>query len=58
MEPTIEPSFDIAQFESYLLSLQPQGLLHLSRMVVDGTERVVVSRDSLAAWTTSSPFDG
>ena len=53
-----EPSFDVKKFEEYLHLLHPQGLLKFSRIKLDGLERIVLTRDSLAAWTTSSPFYG
>lgn len=52
------PSFDLQKLEDYLLSLEPLGLLDISRIKLEGTERIVLSRESLAAWSLSSPFYG
>ena len=46
-----EPSFDVDAFEAYITGLEPRGALHVARMTVEGTERIVLSRDGLAAWT-------
>ena len=54
----MEPSFDLKKLEEYLHNMPPVGLIQTSRVKLDGTDRVVLSRDSLAAWTASSPFYG
>ena len=53
-----EPSFDLNELEKYLQNLPPIGLIKSSRIKLDGTDRMVLSRDSLASWTLSSPFYG
>jgi hypothetical protein len=46
-----EPSFDVHALESYIVGLEPKGALQVARMTVDGTDRFVLTRDCLAAWT-------
>ena len=52
------PSFDLDKLVRYMQSLPPEGLIQTSRVKLDGTDRIVLSRDSLAAWSLSSPFYG
>lgn len=58
LELNLEPSFDVQKFEQYLQSRPPEGLIKTSRVKLDGIERLVLSRESLAAWSSSSPFYG
>ena len=46
-----EPSFDVKALETYILELEPKGALQVTRMTVEGTDRFVLTRDCLAAWT-------
>jgi hypothetical protein len=53
-----EPTFDVKKLENYILSLEPIGLINIKRVKLEGTERILLSRESLAAWSLSSPFYG
>ena len=54
----MEPSFDVEKLEHYANSLPPVGLITFSRVHLEGLERIVLSRETLAAWSSASPFYG
>ena len=54
----MEPSFDVKKLESYLSDLDPKGALVCSNLKLEGLERMVLSVESLAAWSHSSPLNG
>jgi hypothetical protein len=53
-----EPSFDVQKLEHYLSELDPKGTLICSNVKLEGLERIVLSVESLASWSNSSPLNG
>ena len=52
------PSFDVSLLEQYANNLPPVGLIKFQRLHLEGLDRIVLPRETLAAWSSSSPFYG